>query len=76
LPSYKTNSMTKITNEQRLDALERLMLGMSSGLQDLDKESESYHQLKDSIDRIYEEWRVLNLKVNPPEDFNDISDLL
>jgi len=68
--------MTKINNEQRLDALERLMLGMSSGLQELDKESESYHQLKDSIDRVYEEWRVLNLKVNPPEDFNDISDLL
>ena len=68
--------MKKINDEQRLDALERLMLGMSSGLQDLDKESESYQQLKESIDRVYEEWRVLNLKVNPPEDFNDISDLL
>jgi len=68
--------MTQINDEQRLDALERLMLGMSSGLRDLDKESESYQQLKESIDRIYEEWRVLNLKVNPPEDFNDISDLL
>ena len=57
--------MTKATDPQVLDALERAIIGLSSGLSDCPKDSESYVELKAKIDDLFDQWRTLDKKLNP-----------
>jgi len=57
--------MTNATDEQVYDALERAIIGLSSGLASTPKDSESYVQLKTKIEQLFEEWRILDKKLNP-----------
>ena len=57
--------MTNANEPQVLDALERAIIGLSCGLSDCPKDSESYVELKAKIDELFDQWRDLNNKLNP-----------
>ena len=57
--------MTRTTDKQVCDAWEQAIIGLSSGLQDGAKDSEAYVELKAKIEELFEEWRILNKKLNP-----------
>ena len=57
--------MKQITDEQHLQALESAIIGLSSGLQGLDKDSEAYQELRLKVDDLFSKWRDLDKKLNP-----------
>ena len=57
--------MTNANDKQVLAALEQAIIGLSSGLQDVEKDSAPYYELKTKIDELFSKWRDLNLKLNP-----------
>ena len=63
MPDYNTNNMT--TDERALEALERAIIGLSSGLQEVEKDSAPYLELKTKIDELFGKWHDLHLKLNP-----------
>ena len=65
MPSYKTNNMMKSTNEQLKDAIEQAIIGLSSGLQDIERDTPEYYDLKDKVEELFEKWRELDKLVNP-----------
>lgn len=57
--------MTNATDQQVLASLEQAIIGLSSGLQAVEKDSAPYYELKTKIDELFNRWRDLNLKLNP-----------
>ena len=57
--------MTTGTDKQVQDAIERAIIGLSSALQDVEKDSAPYLELKTKIDELFGRWHDLNLKLNP-----------
>ena len=57
--------MTNATDKQVLASLEQAIIGLSSGLQDVEKDSAPYYELKTKIDELFGKWHDLNLRLNP-----------
>ncbi len=57
--------MTTATDKQVLHAIEQAIIGLSSGLQDVEKDSAPYLELKAKIDELFGKWHDLHLKLNP-----------
>lgn len=57
--------MTNATDEQVLESLERAIIGLSSALQDVEKDSAPYLELKTKISELFDKWHDLHLKLNP-----------
>jgi len=57
--------MTNATDKQILESLEQAIIGLSSGLQSVEKGSAPYYELKTKIDELFDKWHDLNLKLNP-----------
>lgn len=57
--------MTNETDQQVLASLEQAIIGLSSGLQAVEKNSAPYNELKTKIDELFDKWRDLNNKLNP-----------
>ncbi len=57
--------MNKATDKQVLAALEQAIIGLSSGLANCPKDSESYVELKAKVEELFDQWRDLNNKLNP-----------
>ena len=57
--------MTNATDQQILESLERAIIGLSSGLSECPKDSESYVELKAKVNELFEQWRTLDKKLNP-----------
>ena len=55
----------KSTNEQLKDAIEQAIIGLSSGLQDIERDTPEYYDLKDKVEELFEKWRELDKLVNP-----------
>ena len=57
--------MTTATDKQLLDALERAIIGISSGLAQIPEGGEGRAELKNTLEEMFDRWRDLNDKVNP-----------
>ncbi len=57
--------MTNANDKQVLAALEQAIIGLSSGLQDVEKDSAPYYEMKTKISELFDKWHDLNLKLNP-----------
>jgi len=57
--------MTNGTDKQVLEALERVIIDLSSALQDVEKDSAPYLELKTKINELFDKWHDLHLKLNP-----------
>lgn len=48
-----------------MDAIEQAIIGLSSGLQDVERDTPEYYDLKDKVQELFEKWRELDKLVNP-----------